>query len=142
MVNDNNVSKHVLISAMEARPRDGASSTTESRRRVLSYIEQSIEAILDQLQTRPAGNPSILLRRISSLSLEQGITRCDTQWQVNDREVRYSFPGRSKDDAKRFSTMQHSRPHQDQHANAAASLLRVLVEIYEAIRMRVAVTKR
>lgn len=68
--------------------------------KVLSFIEQTTDAIEEQLALHPPGQPSITLKRVTCLKPqnEDG----ELQWKAKDHEVVYSFPGKTKEEAWRF----------------------------------------
>lgn len=74
----------------------------EKAQRLLSYIDGTIRNIYDQLQTKPYGKPSITLKRIAKLKPQQSEDG-ELRWEIESREVTYSFPGKNKDEAWRFS---------------------------------------
>ena len=68
-------------------------STSAQQTRVIEYIEATFLAILEEIQKRPVGHPLITLKRI---------VRSQSQ-QPNQRQVTYGWPGRTRDEAWRFS---------------------------------------
>lgn len=76
---------------------------TAENRKVLDFIESCFNGILQQIKVRPYGKPVIALKRIVAVKPsydETDSTRL--KWNIQDREVRYSFPGKNKDEAWRF----------------------------------------
>jgi hypothetical protein len=76
---------------------------TAANRKVLTYIETTFNSILREIQIRPCGKPVIVLRRIVSVRPyhdKKDLNRL--KWQIQDREVSYSFPAKTKDEAWRF----------------------------------------
>ncbi|RMZ79734.1 hypothetical protein DV738_g3269, partial [Chaetothyriales sp. CBS 135597] len=69
--------------------------------RVLAYIDETVEGINRELRASPVGKPSVSLKRISQLKARQ---QPDGQvcWEIVSRPARYYFPGRTKDEARRF----------------------------------------
>ncbi|KAI1622038.1 meiotic recombination protein SPO11 [Exophiala viscosa] len=114
------------------RPQNDLSSlppeplTTAGNRKVLAYIETTFNHILHEIQIRPCGKPVIVLRRIVSVRPyhdENDLNRL--KWHIEDREVTYSFPAKTKDEAWRF-----------------ACVGQILAAIYSAIKDGITVTKR
>jgi hypothetical protein len=95
---------------MDLHPPEGdtglgypASTVTPAGQRVLDYIEETFDNILGEVKTRPCGKPVIILRRIVSVrpyydEVDPGILK----WHIQDREVKYFYPGKTKDEAWRF----------------------------------------
>jgi hypothetical protein len=71
----------------------------ESQSRVTDYIEKTFNQILKDIQIRPCGHPNIVLRRIADAKPRDP----DDCWDVVDREMKISFPGKTKEEAWRFS---------------------------------------
>ncbi|RMZ88035.1 hypothetical protein DV736_g4730, partial [Chaetothyriales sp. CBS 134916] len=92
--------------------------------KVLGYIDETVENIYRELHTQPGGVPSITLKRISQLKPYQQPDG-QTRWEIESRDTRYSFPGKTKDEARRF-----------------ACVLSILTEIQRAIHQGIIVTKR
>ena len=109
----------------------------ESQIRVTDYIESTFKQILENIQIRPCGHPSIVLKRIADAKT-RGPDDC---WEVVDREMRISFPGKTKEEAWRFS--QFWSWSQGRAANFhPACVSKILSEIYSAINAGEIVTKR
>ncbi|KIV86723.1 hypothetical protein PV11_02318 [Exophiala sideris] len=99
---------------------------TAGNRRVLAYIEGTFNNILREIQIRPCGRPVIILRRIASVRpYHDGNDFNRLKWHIEDREVTYSFPAKTKDEAWRF-----------------ACAGQILAAIYSAIKDGVTITKR
>ena len=88
---------------MEAPMRDvddvRVAPLRECQTRVIDYIEKTFNQILQDIQIRPCGHPSIVLKRIADGKPRNP----DDCWDVVDREMKISFPGKTKEEAWRFS---------------------------------------
>jgi hypothetical protein len=73
----------------------------EHQLKVIEYIENTFNQIIQSIQDRPCGHPSIVLKRITDVKPRGP----DDGWEVVDREMRISFPGKSKEEAWRFSQL-------------------------------------
>ena len=90
---------------METEEPDANSSRlTEANQKVTDYIEQTFENVLSELQASPPGRPKIVLRHITSALPAAGPDIRITPWQVNNREIKYSWPGSSAKEAWRFGS--------------------------------------
>ena len=72
------------------------------RQRVAAYIETTLCCVLQDIQLRPDGRPSITLKRIRDVKAWVNPLTLQVERQIVDREVTYRFPGRNKDEARRF----------------------------------------
>lgn len=84
-------------------PSNSQVTITAANQRVLSYIEATFNAILQEIKARPGGKPVIMLKRTVAVRPyydEDDMRRL--KWLVEDREVRYCFPGKTKDEGWRF----------------------------------------
>lgn len=76
---------------------------TAANRKVLTYIETTFNKILHEIQIRPCGKPVIVLRRIVSVRPYHDANDFNRlKWHIQDREVSYSFPAKTRDEAWRF----------------------------------------
>jgi len=83
---------------------------TAGNRKVLAYIETTFNNILREIQTRPCGKPVIVIRRIASVRpYHDGSDFNRLKWHIEDREVIYSFPAKTKDEAWRFGEAMKGR---------------------------------
>ena len=71
----------------------------ECQTRVIDYIEKTFNQILQDIQIRLCGHPSIVLKRIADTKPRDP----DDCLEVIDREMKISFPGKTKEEAWRFS---------------------------------------
>lgn len=72
------------------------------RERVLAYIETSLGRIIQAIQVRPHGRPSISLKRVRDVKISVNPGSGQVERQIVDREVTYCFPGKNKDEAWHF----------------------------------------
>jgi len=77
-------------------------------RKVLDYIESTFHSILHEIQIRPCGKPTIVLKRITALKPVYDDHVACLNWHVEDREVSYGWPGKNKDEAWRFGKAIHN----------------------------------
>lgn len=70
--------------------------------RVCAYIETTLSHIIEEIQTRPCGRPSITLKRIRDVKTSVDPASQQVERQIVDREVTYGFPGKNKHEAWRF----------------------------------------
>ena len=71
--------------------------------KVLDYIQRTFNDILDEIKVRPCGKPVITLKRITAVKpYYDDSDSIRLKWRIEDREVSYSFPGKTKDEAWRF----------------------------------------
>src|SRR4051794_19616269 len=70
--------------------------------RVLTYIENTLDRVLQAIQLRPHGQPSITLKRIKDVKVSISPITRQVERQVVDRNITYSFPGKNNDEAWRF----------------------------------------
>ncbi|KAJ9500047.1 endodeoxyribonuclease [Exophiala xenobiotica] len=83
---------------------------TVASQKVLDFIENTFNNILREIEVRPCGKPVIVLRRIVAVRPyydEADFMRL--KWHIEDREVQYRFPGKTDDEAWRFSERQRAR---------------------------------
>jgi len=83
---------------------------TAANQKVVDYIENTFSNILREIEARPCGKPVIILKRIVAVRPyydEADFMRL--KWHIEDREVQYRFPGRTEDEAWRFSERQKAR---------------------------------
>lgn len=76
---------------------------TAANQKVLHYIQDTFDHILREIQIRPCGQPTIVLKRI--VAVKPRYAQADStqlQWHVEDREIKYGFPGKNKDESWRF----------------------------------------
>ena len=92
---------------------------------VVEYIESTFRIILSEIQKRPFGHPHITLRRITALDAHEDIDSLTTSFDIRHRTVTYGFPGKTKEEAWRFTC-----------------LARILSEIHGAILSGTVLTKR
>lgn len=71
----------------------------EHQLKVVNYIENTFKQIIQHIQIRPCGHPSILLKHIIDVKSRGP----DEGWEVVDREMKISYPGKGKEEAWRFS---------------------------------------
>ena len=76
---------------------------------VIKYIDETFDQVLSEIQKRPYGKPQIALKRITALKPYHGAHH-HLQWQVEDREVVYGFPGKSAGEAWRFGMIKSIIP--------------------------------
>jgi hypothetical protein len=74
--------------------------------RVLAYIETSLGHIIQAIQVRPHGRPSLSLKRVRDVKISVSPGSGQVERQIVDREVTYCFPGKNKDEAWRFGGWQ------------------------------------
>ncbi|EXJ74677.1 uncharacterized protein A1O5_01370 [Cladophialophora psammophila CBS 110553] len=102
-------------------------TVTAANQQVLDYIEATFNAIIHELRLPSGdGKPVVALNRI--VAVKPHLDEDDAmrlKWHVESRRVRYHFPGKNKDEARRF-----------------ACVGRILREIYVAIKQGVTITKR
>ena len=88
---------------MEAPKRDvddvRVAPLRECQTRAIDYIEKTFNQILQDIQIRPCGHPSIVLKRIADAKTRDP----DDCLEVIDREMKISFPGKTKEEAWKFS---------------------------------------
>jgi hypothetical protein len=77
-------------------------SSETPQERVVAYIETSLGCIVNAIQVRPDGLPSITLKRIRDVKGFLNPVTQRVERKIVDREVKYGFPGKNKDDAWRF----------------------------------------
>ena len=70
--------------------------------RVLAYIETTLGHIIQEIQVRPHGCPSITLKRIKDVQTSVNVVTQQVERRILDREVTYCFPGKNKDESWRF----------------------------------------
>lgn len=76
---------------------------TAANRQVLDYIETTFNDILREIKTRPHGRPVIILKRIISVKpYHDEADFMQLKWHIEDRQVQYHYPGKTKDEAWRF----------------------------------------
>ena len=92
---------------------------------VVEYIEGTFSTILSEIQKEPFGHPCFTLRRITALDAHEDIDSLTTSFEIKHRTVTYYFPGKTKDEAWRFTC-----------------LARILSEIHGAILSGTVLTKR
>ena len=92
---------------------------------VVEYIESTFSTILSEIQKQPFGHPQITLRRIMALDAHEDIDSLITSFEIKHRTVTYGFPGKTKDEAWRFTC-----------------LARILSEIHAAVLSGTVLTKR
>ncbi len=71
-------------------------------KRVLTFIETTFDKILESIQKCPCGYPAITIRRISKVTPFYNLENSGVQWDIEDREVTYGWPGKNRDEAWRF----------------------------------------
>ena len=86
-------------------------SITPGNTRVITFIETTFNQILEDIQKRPCGQPAVKIRRIVKISPFYDIETSEMQWDVEDREVVYGWPGKNGDEAWRFGKPVHERLH-------------------------------
>ena len=75
---------------------------TTGTRKVLDYIERTLSEVTEQIRKGADGDPTITLKRVERYEAvldEAGSSR----FRAKDHEVKYSFPGKTGDEAWRFS---------------------------------------
>lgn len=87
--------------------RDPDLTHSPARGKVLQHIESTFNQIIHELHVHPCGNPIIVLKRITAIKPyydedDQGRLK----WHVQDRQVTYKFPGKNKDETRRFGGRQ------------------------------------
>jgi meiotic recombination protein SPO11 len=92
------VSQDIDISAIELEDF-GCESPQQ---RVVAYIETTLRCVIQDIQARPDGRPSVTLKRIRDVKAWVNPFTLQLERQIVDREVTYRFPGRNKDEAWRF----------------------------------------
>ena len=70
--------------------------------KVIDYIESTFNKVLEDIQIRPCGRPSIVLRRITGVRPPLSSNPLSGELEVTDKEMTISFPGKNKDEAWRF----------------------------------------
>ena len=106
----------IMIHHDALEPNQASTNLTQSQKAVIDYIEDTFSRLLAEIQRRPHGHPEIVLRKITSLKAHEDIDSGTIVWDIQDREVRYGFPGKTKEEAWRF-----------------AAVGKILSEIHEAI---------
>ena len=76
----------------------------EAQAKVVNYIEGTFIKITEDIQIRPCGRPSIVLKRITDVKSREESDNSLEGFEIADREIKISFPGKNKDEAWRFST--------------------------------------
>lgn len=87
----------------------GQSSTplTAANQRVVDHIERILRDIVTDIDVSSGRRPVITLRRISAIvPYYDRIDPACLRWHIEDREVRYHFPGKTKEEAWRFGEWQ------------------------------------
>lgn len=75
---------------------------TEENKKAITYIEKVFEKIIHEAQRRPNGNPSISINRIIALKSKYDKETLRLEWEIEHKEDRYRFPGKSQDEAWKF----------------------------------------
>lgn len=75
-------------------------SLTESNKKVLEYIEKTLNDVIRQIGVQPYGHPQIRLNRITSLTSRDDVD--GISWDIGSREIVYTLPGKNEDEAWRF----------------------------------------
>ena len=78
------------------------SSIAAPQGRVLTYVEITLGRVLQAIQLRPHGHPSITLKRVKDVKVSVNPITQQVERQVVDRDITYSFPGKNNDEAWRF----------------------------------------
>jgi hypothetical protein len=71
--------------------------------KVMDYIESTLNKVLEDIQIRPCGRPSIILRRITDVRPPLSSNHLSDELEVTYKDMTISFPGKNKDEAWRFS---------------------------------------
>ena len=119
------------------------SALNNARQRVLTFIEHTLGNIIRDIQIRPCGSPTIVLKRIVDVQTRINPTTHELERHIVDREVTYRFPAKHKEEAWRFGKGQ--LPSNDTiflTNSMTACVSKILAEIYTAIKTNVTVTKR
>lgn len=74
-----------------------------ANQQVLDYIESTFNRIIQDIQDDECKKAAIILRRITSISpYHDHEDYMRLKWHIQDTEVVYNFPGKTKDDGWRF----------------------------------------
>lgn len=83
---------------------DNSGPISEANRKVVNYVERTFDNVLLELHSSPPGCPRIILRHITSALPPSGHDVRITPWQVDSREIKYSWPGSTAKEAWQFGS--------------------------------------